>query len=454
MVRRTADKVFIPFTVGGGIRSEDDVRRLLESGADKTSLNTAAVADPQLVERCAKRFGSQCIVVAIDAKGDRRGRWEVYTHGGRTPTGIDAVEWAKKVVDLGAGEILLTSMDTDGHLDGYDIPLTRAISDAVEVPVIASGGCGDAPAHGRRHRRWQGRRRPRRQHLPLRHLHHPPDQGVPGGARYPRAALMRSAPMTDAPGDMLLENDRRRAAPSAGAQPARLATLSLPSRAVCGPGSSAGRSSTIPGGFVQGGILSAMLDGVMGAAAVSLLGAGELITTLEMKTSYMQSVRDVKLIAEGWVRQRGGSVVFMDGTLTARRRVAGCHRDSDGPGRAPAVISAGGGRLSMLNFDKGNGLIPVVIQDDDTDEVLTLGLHEPGVAVAHYRVAVRCGSTVVAVSELWHKGATSGNFLNVRRILVDCDDDALLVRVQPLGPACHTGERSCFHRELDNLPEE
>jgi cyclase len=146
MVKRTADKVFIPFTVGGGIRSEEDVRRLLESGADKASLNTAAVADPPLIQRCAERFGSQCIVVAVDAKGIGEGRWEVYTHGGRTPTGIDAVDWARKVVDLGAGEILLTSMDTDGHLDGYDIPLTRAISEAVTVPVIASGGCG-TPQH-------------------------------------------------------------------------------------------------------------------------------------------------------------------------------------------------------------------------------------------------------------------------------------------------------------------
>lgn len=146
MVKRTADNVFIPFTVGGGIRSEEDVRRLLESGADKASLNTAAVANPPLIQRCANRFGSQCIVVAIDAKGIGEGRWEVYTHGGRTPTGIDAVEWARKVVDLGAGEILLTSMDTDGHLDGYDLPLTRAISEAVTVPVIASGGCG-TPQH-------------------------------------------------------------------------------------------------------------------------------------------------------------------------------------------------------------------------------------------------------------------------------------------------------------------
>ncbi|MGD0114829.1 MAG: imidazole glycerol phosphate synthase subunit HisF [Dehalococcoidia bacterium] len=146
MVRRTADQVFIPFTVGGGVRSEEDVRRLLEYGADKVSLNTAAVAEPRVIERCATRFGNQNIVVAIDAKGIGDGRWEVYTHGGRMPTGVDALEWARKVVELGAGEILLTSMDTDGHLDGYDLPLTRAVSEAVTVPVIASGGCGN-PQH-------------------------------------------------------------------------------------------------------------------------------------------------------------------------------------------------------------------------------------------------------------------------------------------------------------------
>ena len=146
MVERTAERVFIPFTVGGGIRSEQDARLMLELGADKVSLNSAAVAEPHLVGRTSERFGAQCIVVAIDARAVGEGRWEVYTHGGRRPTGLDAVEWAKKVVELGAGELLVTSMDTDGHLDGYDVPLTRAIANAVEVPIIASGGAG-GPQH-------------------------------------------------------------------------------------------------------------------------------------------------------------------------------------------------------------------------------------------------------------------------------------------------------------------
>ncbi len=146
MVTHVADQVFIPFTVGGGVRSADDFRLLLELGADKVSLNTAAIDDPQVISACAQRFGSQNIVVAIDAKGKPDGTWEVYTHGGRRPVGLDAVEWAQRAVELGAGELLLTSMDADGHQTGYDLPLTRAVSEAVPVPVIASGGCGE-PGH-------------------------------------------------------------------------------------------------------------------------------------------------------------------------------------------------------------------------------------------------------------------------------------------------------------------
>lgn len=170
MVRRVADRVFIPFTVGGGIRTVEDVRAILKAGADKISINTAAVQNPDLIREGAERFGAQCIVVAIDAKrrtgpgsagvspadfreeeSSQAGRrdacaprvsWEVYLHGGRTPTGIDAVEWAVTAAGLGAGEILLTSMDCDGHKDGYDLELTRAVAEAVNIPVIASGGAG------------------------------------------------------------------------------------------------------------------------------------------------------------------------------------------------------------------------------------------------------------------------------------------------------------------------
>jgi cyclase len=141
VVQRVAETVFIPFTVGGGVSSLEDIRRLLSAGADKVSINTAAVKNPQLIYESAKRFGSQCIVVAIDTKRSERG-WEVYIHGGRTPTGLDAVEWAKRVEGLGAGEILLTSMDADGTKKGYDIELCKAVASAVSIPVIASGGAG------------------------------------------------------------------------------------------------------------------------------------------------------------------------------------------------------------------------------------------------------------------------------------------------------------------------
>ncbi|MFM8563921.1 MAG: imidazole glycerol phosphate synthase subunit HisF [Acidimicrobiia bacterium] len=144
VVSRTAEQVFIPFTVGGGIRSVEDARRMLRAGADKVSVNTSAVQDPGLIRSIADEFGSQCVVCAVDAKGrpDEPGRFEVYLHGGRTPTGIDVIEWVVRATELGAGEILLTSMDRDGTKEGFDIALTRGVSDAVGVPVIASGGVG------------------------------------------------------------------------------------------------------------------------------------------------------------------------------------------------------------------------------------------------------------------------------------------------------------------------
>ncbi len=174
VITRVAEQVFIPLTVGGGVRKVEDIRRLMNAGADKVSINTAAIANPQLVSDAAHRFGSQAIVVAIDARRRADGNgWEVFTHGGRNPTGLDAIEWAKNVTDnLGAGEILLTSMDRDGTKSGFDLALTRAVADAVSVPVIASGGVGtlDHLADGV----TEGPRRCRvgREHFSFRRIHH------------------------------------------------------------------------------------------------------------------------------------------------------------------------------------------------------------------------------------------------------------------------------------------
>jgi imidazole glycerol-phosphate synthase subunit HisF len=143
VIERVADQVFIPLTVGGGVRAVPDVRRLLNAGADKISINTSAVTNPDLVAEAAGKYGSQCIVVAIDAKQTSPGKWEVFTHGGRKATGLDAIEWARRMCDLGAGEILLTSMDRDGTKSGFDLALTRAVAEAVTIPVIASGGVGN-----------------------------------------------------------------------------------------------------------------------------------------------------------------------------------------------------------------------------------------------------------------------------------------------------------------------
>jgi len=142
MVRRVADAVYLPFTVGGGVRSVDDAEALLRAGADKVAVNTAAVQAPELIEQLSRRFGAQAVVLAVDARARGGGRWEVYVHGGRTPTGRDAVAWAREGMERGAGEVLLTSMDRDGTKDGFDVPLTHAVAEALTIPVVASGGCG------------------------------------------------------------------------------------------------------------------------------------------------------------------------------------------------------------------------------------------------------------------------------------------------------------------------
>ena len=308
MVRRTADRIFIPFTVGGGIRSTDDMRRMLEAGADKIAINSAAAADPSLVSAGAARFGSQCIVVAIDAKRRPDGSFEVYTHGGRRPTGRDVVAWAVEVADRGAGEILLTSMDTDGHQSGYDLPMLRAVVQAVSIPVIASGGAGTA-----------------------RH----------------------------------------------------------------------------------------MIDAIVQGQADAVLAA----SIFHFGTCRVSDVKQ-EMAAAG----------------LPMRLERPTYDDLEPP--AQDLTSA----LPPLKYD-ANGLIAAIVQNDTTDEILMLGyMDEEALRRTLATRLVTFWSR--SREEYWTKGESSGNVLRLKSIRKDCDADALLVRAEPAGPTCHTGEISCFHRGL------
>ncbi len=299
VISQTAEQVFIPLTVGGGVRDEEGVNALLRAGADKVSLNSAAVRDPAMLARCADRFGTQCMVVAIDARR-RNGSWEVVIDAGRTPVDRDAVEWAREATEvLGAGEVLITSMDRDGTGEGYDLELLTAITSAVHVPVVASGGAGDLGALRRRARPGRSRRGPRRIASAFRPAHHPSDQGAPGRASSPGEALSVDAVEIDA-----------------------------------------------------------------------------------------------------------------------------------------------------LTFDD-RGLIPAVVQDAENGDVLMMGwMNRESVAltIAEDRTVFWSRSR----QELWRKGETSGHVQHVEEIRVDCDADVLLIRAHQVGAACHTGERSCFFRTLED----
>ena len=203
VVRRTAEVCFMPLTVGGGVRTTDDIRNLLLAGADKASINSAAVADRDIVRQAAEKFGAQCVVVAIDAKRvsapGEAPRWEIFTHGGRRPTGIEAIGYAREVAALGAGEILLTSMDRDGSKQGFDLELTRAVADAVAIPVIASGGVGESRPSRRGRAARPRKRRACGLDLPFRRIHDPAGEGAHGRGRNPRAPGLTRASVRSAP---------------------------------------------------------------------------------------------------------------------------------------------------------------------------------------------------------------------------------------------------------------
>lgn len=311
VVRQVAEQVFIPFTVGGGIRTLEDIRVILQAGADKVSLNSSAVARPELVQEASERFGSQCIVVAIDVRKESDGHYEVLVAGGTKTTGLEAVAWAKKAAELGAGEILLTSMDKDGTKSGYDLEITRMVADAVNIPVIASGGAGS------------------------------------------------------------LDD------------------------------------------FYEG--LSA--GGADAALAASLFHFGEI------KIDQLKDYLTLRGLA---IRQ-----------------------PSDREDQLPEPVILPQVSWSELKTDT-NGLIPAIIRDHKTGDVLMMAwMNELAwqqtlkTGLMHYYSRSRRSQ--------WLKGETSGHFQQVRSVAVDCDADTLLFDVFQIGPACHTGSRSCFFRQLADL---
>lgn len=311
VVRQVAEQVFIPFTVGGGIRTLEDIRVILQAGADKVSLNSSAVARPELVQEASERFGSQCIVVAIDVRKESDGHYEVLVAGGTKTTGLEAVAWAKKAAELGAGEILLTSMDKDGTKSGYDLEITRMVADAVNIPVIASGGAGS------------------------------------------------------------LDD------------------------------------------FYEG--LSA--GGADAALAASLFHFGEI------KIDQLKDYLTLRGLA---IRQ-----------------------PSDREDQLPEPVILPQVSWSELKTDT-NGLIPAIIRDHKTGDVLMMAwMNELAwqqtlkTGLMHYYSRSRRSQ--------WLKGETSGHFQQVRSVSVDCDADTLLFDVFQIGPACHTGSRSCFFRQLAEL---
>lgn len=311
VVRQVAEQVFIPFTVGGGIRTLEDIRVILQAGADKVSLNSSAVARPELVQEASERFGSQCIVVAIDVRKESDGHYEVLVAGGTKTTGLEAVAWAKKAAELGAGEILLTSMDKDGTKSGYDLEITRMVADAVNIPVIASGGAGS------------------------------------------------------------LDD------------------------------------------FYEG--LSA--GGADAALAASLFHFGKI------KIDQLKDYLTLRGLA---IRQ-----------------------PSDREDQLPEPVILPQVSWSELKTDT-NGLIPAIIRDHKTGDVLMMAwMNELAwqqtlkTGLMHYYSRSRRSQ--------WLKGETSGHFQQVRSVAVDCDADTLLFDVFQIGPACHTGSRSCFFRQLADL---